>query len=134
VEALCKITGRIDHLGRPIVRLETPTHASFLALVDTGFNGHIMLSAQDARALGFSVDITTIDTNLAGDIVEKMTGGRGAIIWMGRSLNIELIVSSNKPILRRDDDPIALIGTALLTPHLLLIDFGEKTVEIETQK
>jgi predicted aspartyl protease len=131
---LSRISGRIDHLGLPVVRLETPTRESFLALVDSGFNGHLMLAEQDARSLGFQVHATEIDASLAGNIVEKMTGGRGTIMWMGAPHSIELIVSPNKPVLRRDDDPVALIGTALLTPHLLLIDFAANTVEIEAQR
>lgn len=129
-----KLNGRIDYLGRPVVRLETPTHETFLALVDTGFNGALMLADQDARALGFQVDLTAIKANLAGNIVEKMTGGRGTIMWMGQPHSIEIIVSPNKPALRRDDEPVALIGTALLTPHLLLIDYAANTVEIEAQR
>jgi hypothetical protein len=62
-----------------------------------------------------------------------MNSGRGIIKWMGKQRQVELIVSSKRPALRRDDDPIALIGSGLLTPHLLFIDYQTKSVEIETQ-
>jgi predicted aspartyl protease len=133
-EELSKEAGRIDHRGRPVLRLETPAGVSFLALVDTGFNGQLLLSDQDARALGFQVDATAVTASLAGDIIEKMNSGRGIINWMGSQRRIELIVGSQRPALRRDDDPIALIGSELLTPHLVFIDYQAKTVEIETQK
>jgi predicted aspartyl protease len=130
---LSKEAGRIDYRGRPIVRLETLAGETFLALVDTGFNGQLLLSDQDARVLGFKVDTTSVKASLAGDIVEKMNSGRGIIKWMGKQRQVELIVSSKRPALRRDDDPIALIGSGLLTPHLLFIDYQTKSVEIETQ-
>jgi predicted aspartyl protease len=130
---LSKIWGTIDRLRRPVIRLETSAGESFLALVDTGFNGELMLAHPDAQALGFEVSKVKIKALLAGDVSQKLREGSGNLIWLGKDRRIELMVSPASSIRRMDDDPIALIGTKLLTPHLLLIDFEVSTVEIEAQ-
>jgi predicted aspartyl protease len=130
---LSKIWGTIDRLLRPVVRLETSAGESFLALVDTGFNGELMLALPDAQALGFEVSIVKINALLAGDVAQKLREGSGNLNWLGKDRRIELMVSPASNNRRMDDDPIALIGTRLLTPHLLLIDFKTLTLEIEAQ-
>jgi predicted aspartyl protease len=130
---LSKIWGTVDRLRRPLIRLETPTGDSFLALVDTGFNGELMLSRPDATALGFEVSIVEIKALLAGDVAQKLHEGSGQLKWLGKARRIELMVSPASTNRRMDDDPIALIGTKLLASHLLFIDFDTLTVEIEAQ-
>jgi predicted aspartyl protease len=128
---LSKIWGTVDRLRRPVVRLETSAGDSFLALVDTGFNGELMLSQPDATALGFDVSKVDIKALLAGDVAQKLREGSGRLNWLGSERRVELMVAPASTHRRMDDDPIALIGTKLLTSHLLFIDFDTLTVEIE---
>jgi predicted aspartyl protease len=130
---LSKIVGTIDRLRRPVIRLDTVVGDSFLALVDTGFNGQLMLSESDAQALGFVISRITIDAMLAGDVPQTVREGIGNIRWLGEDRKIDLVVSPTSKLRRKDDDPIALIGTRLLTPHLLLVDFATNVLEIERQ-
>lgn len=133
VAALAKLTGSIDRLGRPVVRVEVSGGDGFLALVDTGFNGELIMAEPDARVLGFAVSTKIASATLAGGQVQRLFEGTGSIHWMGAVRRVELFVSPAVPARRMDDDPIAIIGTRLLTPHLLLIDFASRSVEIETQ-
>jgi hypothetical protein len=52
---------------------------------------------------------------------------------MGKPKLVDVFISLETGPARGDDEPIALIGTALLRPHMLLIDFEAGTVEIEGQ-
>jgi predicted aspartyl protease len=130
---LSRIVGAIDRLRRPVIRLETPAGDSFLALVDTGFNGELMLSEADAGSLGFTVSRLTLKVMLAGDTSQIIKEGSGRIRWFDTDRKVNLIVSPTSHLRRADDDPIALIGTRLLTPHLLLVDFEANTLEIDLQ-
>ena len=128
---LSKLTGRTDHLGRPVIRIEAGDE-SILALVDTGFNGELMMSETDARMLGFTILERTIHVKLAAEQSEEVLQAIGSIDWMGKERRVSVLVTTDCSVLRRDDDPVAMIGTALLTPHLLKIDFASRLVEIET--
>jgi predicted aspartyl protease len=80
---LSKLSGTVDRLKRPVIRLETMTGDSFLALVDTGFNGELMLSRPDATALGFEVSKVEIKALLAGDVAQRFHEGSGQLKWLG---------------------------------------------------
>ena len=130
---MSKIWGTVDRLRRPVIRLETSAGETFLALVDTGFNGELMLPLSDATALGFEVSNVKIKAVLAGDVAQELHEGSGILNWLGGNRRVELMVSPATTSRKMDDDPIALIGTKLLMSHLLFIDFQTLTVEIETQ-
>jgi predicted aspartyl protease len=130
---LSKIIGSVDHLCRPVVRVALSGGESFLALVDTGFNGELMIGEQDAIAFGFSVTLKFTKARLADDVVQDFREASGTLIWMGSKRRVEILVNRETDARRSDGDPIAIIGTRLLTPHLLLIDFEAATVEIEMQ-
>ena len=131
--ALSKVTGRVDRLGRPVVRIEIPGGESFLALIDTGFNGELMVAKVDAQMLGLTITTKVADVTVAGDLVQSVLEGIGSIRWLDVTRRVEIHISTAVPHRTMDDDPIAMIGTRLLSPHLLLIDFVQGTVEIETQ-
>ena len=57
--------------------------------------------------------------------------GRATIPWLGEDRRVRVLVSDDW--ITAGDAPVGLLGTDLLAPHLLLIDFAERTVEIETQ-
>ena len=48
---MAKVTGSIDDRGRPVVRIELGSE-SLLCVIDTGFNGDLLLSESAAKSAG----------------------------------------------------------------------------------
>ena len=103
-------------------------------MLDTGFNGELLMAANDVALFGFRQSEIRSKVELAGGRVYELRRGLGEIVWLGRRRRVELLISADPPQPRRDGDPIALVGTRLLAPNLLLIDFTAATVEIEAQE
>jgi predicted aspartyl protease len=113
-----------------VIRVPVATH-ELLLTIDTGFNGDLLLAASAASALGFAseAEVTTIE--LGDGTTTAITEGEFEMSWLSQMRKIRLLVSPNwHPV---GDDPVGLIGTKFLAPHLLLIDFEARSVEIETQ-
>jgi predicted aspartyl protease len=128
------LVGSIDDLLRPVVRIQqSGPDDEFLALLDTGFNGELFLSPGDATRFGFRLSGVVSLVRLAGGRTHRVQRGNGKIVWLGKTREIEALVSINADETIRADEPIALVGTRLLYPHILLIDFAAGTVEIEAQ-
>jgi predicted aspartyl protease len=127
---MAKVRGSVDHLGRPVIRIEH-RDISILAVIDTGFNGELMVPAATALSLGvaFSMEVTTVE--LGNGARASVRDGEATINWLDDTRRVRVFVSESW--LPTGDAPQGLLGTGLLTPHLLLIDFERKTVEIETQ-
>ena len=105
---------------------------SVLALLDTGFNGELMMSNLDAVRLGVVLQQSKRTVEVAGGRHVDVQRGLLPIRWLGRLRRTEVFVT-NAPSPVRPDDPVALLGTKLLTPNLLLVDFQSNTVEVEEQ-
>lgn len=103
----------------------------FLALMDTGFNGELLVTMQDAVSLGIVLRAGLSIAQLASGQTISVQRARGTILWLGRTRIVEVLVTTEEPNRRIADDPIALVGTQLLSPHLVLIDFQAGTIEIE---
>jgi predicted aspartyl protease len=90
------------------------------AVIDTGFNGHLSLPEKLAHRYGWrwagyeSYEIAT------GDIVQENVF-LGKIQWFGTVQDIYAVASHAQDI---------LIGTRLLEPHQLLIDFHKRIVRV----
>jgi predicted aspartyl protease len=128
--------GGVDQRRRPLVRVKlVGAEDSFLALVDTGFNGNLLLTRTVAIQLGFCLRKDTDVVEFADGRSEAVTAGYGVIEWLGGVRRVEIFASSDpqRPRIPRDGEPVALLGTGLLAPHILLIDFEAGTVEIERQ-
>ena len=126
--------GSVDALRRPLVRLRrVGAEDDFLALVDTGFNGDLHMDEKTALRLGFNLRASKDRVTFADGREEAVRLGHGAIAWLGGERRVEVFVSPNHTLARaeRDDEPVALLGTGLLAPHIILIDFEAATVEIE---
>jgi hypothetical protein len=133
VAELAKIIGSVDDLGRPVVRIEVPNRDGFIAVVDTGFNRSLMMSATEAMAMGFVVEEK-------GQIVELGTMARvrvgraiGTIRWLDRVIQVDAFISQEPTGVHRPDVARVLLGTEMLRGCLLLVDFAGGVVEIETQ-
>ena len=130
---MAKLTGSVDERGRPLVRVNTIGGGDdFSAMVDTGFNGDLMMGM--SAALETKVDLNKVveRVELGTGQIEQVRTGTLCIDWLGQRLIVRVLVSFTWPPQRREG-PIALIGTRLLRPHLLPIDFDADTLEIETQ-
>ena len=128
---MAKVIGSIDQRGRPVIRVEGKLEST-LVVVDTGFNGDLLLAREAARLL--EVDPVSKETEIElGDgrtvVVNK---ARATITWLEQARRVRVLVSNDW--ITTGDAPVGLLGTDLLAPHLLLIDFADGTVEIETQE
>jgi hypothetical protein len=130
---LAKITGRVDDLGRPVVRVEVPGRDGFLAVVDTGFNRTLMLQHDEAITFGFEFDGLNEFVELGTSAISKVQRATGSIQWLGKTISVDAFVSTEPPTIHRPDTARALIGTELPRDCLLLVDFSSRLVEIETQ-
>ena len=130
-----KIIGSVDARGRPIIRLERPDRSDdLLAIVDTGFNGELLMSARDAAAHGFSSIGVLSAAEVAGGVIQQVAEARATIRWLDEVRRVELLITQTHSLPRSGDEPVVLIGTKLLAPHLLFIDFATGTVDIESQE
>ena len=103
-----------------------------LLMIDTGFNGDLMLSRAGAHQLDLSVSGETSAVVLGDGSSVFVHLMRATVDWLSVHRAVEVLVSDSW--LPAADEPLGLLGTRLLTPHLLLVDFAERTVEIETSE
>ena len=127
---MAKVTGSVDDRGRPVVRLDGKDD-SILVTVDTGFNGDLMVTREAAKVLG--VDVTEIKSKIElGDgTIARVHESPALLSWLGELRSTTVFVADTWTT--SPDAPSGLLGTRLLSPHLLLVDFDGRTVEIETQ-
>lgn len=128
--------GSIDQRRRPLVRVSRADgEDAFLALVDTGFNGDLYMAESVARQLGFELRAGKTIVELADRRFQLIRHAKGTIRWLGGPRRVEVFVApdqeQNRPL--GPDEPVALLGTGLLSPNVLLLDFSDMTIEIEAQ-
>jgi predicted aspartyl protease len=129
---LAVVVGSIDDLGRPLVRIAVVgSEDDALCMIDTGFNGEWLVHETDLLRLGLKLvdDASTVE--LAGGRRVVLRRASGTVIWFGHERLISALVSSDPIRPRREDDPIALIGTELMAKCLVLFDFPRGNIEIE---
>ena len=127
---MAKVIGAVDLRGRPVIRIEGKQD-SILVVVDTGFNGDLMVSRDAARLLGVDPISTEAEIELGDGRTGRVNEARATITWLEQQRRIRVLVADDWAA--TGDAPVGLLGTDLLAPHLLLIDFTAGTVEIETQ-
>jgi predicted aspartyl protease len=133
VAALGRIIGSVDDLGRPTVRIDVPDRDGFLAVIDTGFNRSLLLTAAEALAMGFVIEVRTEAVELATAAQVLVRRATGKICWLGRDILVDALITDEPVALHRPDIARALIGAELMATCLLLVDYPSRRVEIETQ-
>ncbi len=131
--ALAKIIGSVDDLGRPIVRVEVLGRDGFLAVIDTGFNRSLLLTAAEAIAMGFVIEVRTEAVELATTAQVFVRRATGTIRWLGRDTVVDALITDEPVVVHRPDIARALVGAELLAQCLLLVDYPARSVEIETR-
>ncbi len=128
------VLGGVDDRRRPLVRVALAERdESLLALVDTGFNGELYVTESVARRFGFERTSFDSEVALAGGNSAKVSRGRGSIRWLGQQRRVQVFIVDDPRTHPREGEPDALLGTGLLSPHILLVDFTAMTIEIEAQ-
>jgi predicted aspartyl protease len=127
---LAKIIGSVDDRRHPVVRLEMDGH-SLLMVVDTGFNGDLLLSQQASMVLSITSAGRTRTIELGDGTSAELRQTIISIPWLGAKRAVRALIADSW--MPRGDDPIGLVGTELVSPNLLMIDFSARTVDIETQ-
>ncbi len=101
-----------------------------LLVVDTGFNGDLMVTRRAASVLGVDAQSDEADVELGDGTTARLLEGATTIDWLDEKRRVRVFIADAWATVA--DGPDGLLGTNLLSPHLLLIDFAARTVEIET--
>jgi clan AA aspartic protease len=117
-------SGRVNSYREGVVPVRFGDGAVIECVVDTGFDGGLMLP----RAFVFQIQVTVI-----GELTFEMVGGATMsadvgltdINWLGELREVEVIVSEG-------DD--ALVGTELLITTTLTIDYPASSLTISTRE
>jgi clan AA aspartic protease len=117
-------SGRVNSYREALVLVRFGDGAAIECVVDTGFDGGLMLP----RALVAQIQIVVI-----GELTFEMVGGAtmsarvglAEMNWLGELRQVEVIVSEG-------DD--ALIGTELLIATILTIDYASSRLTISTRE
>lgn len=109
----------------PLVRLKLISardeEIELSAIIDTGYNGEVILSENKIEEMGLEF-LGTIDTELADGSIVELDLFRGRIKWFGRIQEVAVGAS-------RSED--TLLGNLLLSDCQLDINFKEGWVKIE---
>ena len=126
---MARLIGSVDDRGRPLVRI--PGQADDLLLtVDTGFNGDLFLSRFGAQMLGVAQTGRATTVELGYGSTAFVEAARVTIPWLSEYRPIRVLITDVwKPT---TDDVVGLLGTGMLSPHRLMIDFAARTVDIQS--
>lgn len=124
--------GHVDTRDRPILQLLIPNREdSFLVIVDSGFNRQLLIHERDAARLRCDFTDVIVEAEFAGGERRELKIARSRIYWFGRLRDIEVLITAvEQPRASLPDEPIGLLGTGLLSPHRLTIDFATRRVAI----
>jgi predicted aspartyl protease len=103
-------------------------------LVDTGFNGHLLWEAAEADLSEFPGELTGLYESVevaGGNVLAGLAWT--SIQWLGEEEGVYVGVETFVAISDRRHtrgDPVALLGTALLTGATLTVDFAGGSLRI----
>lgn len=114
--------GYFDENNRPrvdvkVAGMDSRTQVS--ALIDTGFEGSLMLSLPSALAIGLKL-VGVVPIELADGSIRKEFVFEGSVVFGKRTIPVEIFLTTGED----------LLGTALLQKHMLTIDFPRRRATI----
>jgi clan AA aspartic protease len=83
-------------------------------VIDTGFDGFLMLPANAVTALGLPF-LYRLDANLADDRRKSAAVHGAVIMWNGQKIDVQILALGKRP----------LLGTLLLEGYRLIIPFQD---------
>jgi len=97
------------------------TLTTIRAVVDTGFSGYLCLAERCVDQVDMTFEFAEPYELANGEVIVKDVF-RGSIVFNGRELEVDLILTASQD---------TLIGASLLKDHTLSIDYPGGTVRIE---
>ena len=118
-----ELTGYVNGLGQPRVRVTIIGDREKIevdAIIDTGFDGDICIPVQLAVRLGLELrSVTWVE--LANGEKKRELVFTGSTIFGNAKRDVDIILTESKEV---------LIGTNMLSGHILEINFTDKSVKI----
>jgi predicted aspartyl protease len=127
------VSGFFSGTLRPMLMVVSESGKSFSCVIDTAFNGCLWMTERQAAEIGVSVSQDTRFAVLASDQRLKIILGRLCIRWFGEPRVVYVSVVPDL-MMRRSapspKEPEILVGTQLLHPDTLVINFLEESVQL----
>ena len=122
------MNGYVTEANQPKVKLKLHNKEetrNFEFLIDTGFDGGILLSSLAAEEMALEpVDIRQVE--LADGTEKTVPVSVAEIDWYGEKKEIDVLIGGTNA------EP--LIGTGLIQDSKLLVDFPKRVVQLEKEK
>ena len=120
------------------MRLRVPGNPDgLLLLIDTGFNDELLLNQRAARDLGVLMLAAESDAELGDGTRITTLRGILTVSWLGLDRDVGVHVpmtAATAASTLRDDEPVGLLGTRLLAPNILEINFGIQSVIVRAEE
>lgn len=113
-------SGSVNALREAIVEIRFVGGDAFECVIDTGFDGALILPASVAKRLALPV-IARLVFELVGGARMSADVALGEIEWLGKRRNVEVIISESND---------ALIGTEVLEGATLVVNYANRLVSI----
>ena len=115
-------SGNVNAHREAVVEMRFVQSDAFECVVDTGFDGALILPAIVVERLNLPI-VARLVFELVGGTRMSANVGLGEIEWLGKRRTVEVILSDG-------DD--ALIGTEMFVDAKLLVDYANRVVTIST--
>ncbi|HED04118.1 MAG TPA: clan AA aspartic protease [Candidatus Fraserbacteria bacterium] len=115
------IEGWVDSSLSPRIRVSVPNRGELQVVVDTGFNGELVLPLRLLRRLGFE-RTGTIRVELADGSIVQTKVFLGSILWLDQEKKVTAYATGSQD---------ALLGTRLLLGCIFTLDVENGKVRLE---
>ena len=103
----------------------------FPVIVDTGFNGQLLINDTEIARLKCEIIGVDVPVEFANRERRMLSLARTRIVWFGRPQDVHVWITTAEPARAAvPDEPVGLLGTAILNPHKLTVDFAARRVVI----
>ena len=130
---MADLTGSVDDRRRPLLRMPVPGHDDLLAIIDTAFTGQLLVDEQIAGTWGVVVIDIKADVELGDGSRHVVKQGLLSVSCFDTMRDVTVLVVAHDPSRRArlDGEPVALVGTELLFPDILTVNFSSGLVTIQ---
>jgi clan AA aspartic protease len=116
-----QIEGYFNVRDEPVIGLDVGA-SQIEFLVDTGFNGGLIIPEQMAERLDIKYDRGLEEFRTANEATFLASAGSMEITWFGQAIRA--------PVATTEEVPEAILGGKMLKDCRLIIDYSERTVTI----